>query len=50
LALRCICIREKELKKNNDRLAIVIILCAEKLKVTFRPNQTISINGYLDKE
>jgi hypothetical protein len=41
-------IREKELKKNKDKLAI--IRSAEKSKIRIGPNQTVDIKGYKDKE
>lgn len=48
LSFRCISIRERELKKNKDKLAIV--RNAEISKVTIHPNQSIDIKGYTDKE
>jgi len=48
LAFRCIAIREKELKKNSDRLGL--IRCAEVSKITLGPNETKYIHGYIDKE
>ena len=38
--------REKELTKNNDRLA-VITTCN---RITILPNKSIEVEGYLDKE
>ena len=48
LSLRCIILREKELKKNNNRLAIV--KNAEVKKIIVPPNSTVMILRYVDKE
>lgn len=48
LSMRCIAIRERELRKNKNRLAI--IRSAENSKLSIGPNQSVSIKGYLDKE
>lgn len=48
LSLRCLTIRQRELKKNKNRLAVV--RCAETTKVTIGPNQSINVKGYLSKE
>ena len=48
LSLRCLSIRQRELKKNKNRIAIV--RSAETKRLTIGPNQSINIKGYLDKE
>ena len=48
MAFRCISIREKELKRNKDRLAIV--RSAQNSNIILGPNETINILGYTDKE
>ena len=48
LSLRCLTIRQRELKRNKNRLAI--IRCAETTRITIGPNQSVNIKGYLDKE
>ena len=48
LSLRCLTIRQRELKRNKNRLAI--IGCAETTRITIGPNQSVNIKGYLDKE
>lgn len=48
LSMRCIAIREKELRRNKNRLAV--IKSAETNKITIGPNQSITIAGYLDKK
>lgn len=45
LAFRCMTLREKTLKKNNNRLATV--RSSEAGVVYIRPNSTINIEGYL---
>ena len=47
ITLRCLSIRQRELKKNKNRIAIV--RSAETTKLTIGPNQSISVKGYLDK-
>jgi hypothetical protein len=46
LTFRCLSKREKELTKNNDRLA-VIRTCN---RITILPNNSIEAEGYLDNE
>ncbi|VDH91925.1 Hypothetical predicted protein [Mytilus galloprovincialis] len=41
-------IREKTLKKKDNRLAIV--RCAEQQRILIRPNTSVSIKGYLNQE
>ena len=48
LALRCISIREKELSRSNQALAMV--KCAEKKTITIPPNSEVTVNGYLWKQ
>ena len=48
LSFRTITIRERELRKNNNMLAI--IRCAANRKIVINPNQSIDIAGYTDKE
>lgn len=48
LSFRCIAIQKRELKKNNDRIAIV--RSAELATRVLGPNQSIYIRGYTDKE
>ena len=48
ITLRCLAIRQRELKKNKNRIAIV--RSAETTKLTIGPNQSISVKGYLDKQ
>ena len=48
LCFRAISLREKEMKKSKNRIAI--IRSAERKKVTIRLNETIEIKGYTDKE
>lgn len=48
LSLRCLAIRQRELKKNKNRIAIV--RSAETTKLTIGPNQSINMKGYLDKQ
>ena len=44
--LRCLTLREKELKKNDDRLAVVKTSC----RVTLPPNSVTDVKGFYDKE
>ena len=44
--MRCLAIRERELKKNKNRLSV--IKSAETGKVTIGLNQSITLSGYLD--
>ena len=48
LALRCLRLREKELRKQQNKLAIV--KSAEKNKIVIPPNSEVVISGYLDKK
>ena len=48
LILRCIVLREKELKKNKNRLALV--KNAEPNKITIPLNTVLEMQGYCDKE
>ena len=48
MAFRCISLREKELRRNKDRLAIV--RSAHNSNIILGPNETINIKGYTDKE
>ena len=48
MTFRSILIREKELTKNNNKLAIV--KNAVRNPVTIKPNTTIQIPGYIEKE
>ena len=47
LALRCVTLREKELSRNHNRLALV--KSAEHKSITIPANSEIVIQGYLDK-
>ena len=46
LTFRCISIREKELSKNEDRLAVV--RCNN--RITIPPNSIVEVHGYYDQE
>jgi hypothetical protein len=48
LTLRCFVIRENELKKNKDRIAIVRSAVPDKM--VLRPNESINVKGYSDRE
>ena len=48
LSFRAISMREKELRKNKNRLAVVKCALAEKL--TIEPNKSVEVIGYADKE
>jgi len=48
LAFRCILLRDKELERRKDRIAV--IKSAEKGPVTIKPNSDVTVQGYLDKE
>lgn len=48
LGLRCITLREKILKRNNDRLGV--IRSGENKAITVPPNSYVTVKGYLDKE
>ena len=48
LSFRCLVVREKELKRNKNRLAVIRNASAEKIIV--HPNESIHIRGYTDKE
>ena len=48
LSFRCILLREQELQKNNNRIGLI---CTDGTKsITIRPNTSITVNGYVDKE
>ena len=47
LSFRCLTLREKELKRNNYKLALV--KSAESKNITIPPNSEVVIQGYLDK-
>lgn len=48
LAFRCIALRDKELKRNKDRIAIV--RSAEHCNVIIEPNASVNIKAYTDRE
>ena len=48
LSLKCLRIKQRELKKHKNRLAV--IRSAETSRITIGPNQSVNITGYLDKE
>lgn len=48
LSFRSIVLRDKELKRNNNRLAVVRSAVAE--KIILHPNESIDIPGIVDKE
>ena len=48
LAFRAIVLKEKTLRRNKDRIAVV--RCAERKTVTLGPNESKTIRGYTDKE
>ena len=48
LSFRAITVREKEMKKMNNRIALV--RSAEKEKIILRPNESKEIKAYTDKE
>ena len=48
LAFRCISVRNRELKRNKDRIAVV--RSAESANVILGPNQSINVRGYTDRE
>ena len=48
LAFRCLTIREKELRRNKDKLAIV--RCAETSRIRIGPNEKRDVIGYTDRE
>ncbi|XP_060603469.1 uncharacterized protein LOC132756415 [Ruditapes philippinarum] len=48
LSFRCLVIRERELKRNKNRLAV--LRSAMSGKVTIRPNESVHITCYTDKE
>jgi len=48
LSFRSIAIRQKELQRNNNRIAIV--RCAATSKITLKPNQSIEVIGVTDRE
>ena len=50
LTFRCITLREKELSKNQNRLALVKSLEPHKITTSIPPNTTLKIQGNLDKE
>lgn len=48
LSMRCMSVRQRELRRNKNRLAVV--RSAESAKFTIGPNQSVNIRGYLDKQ
>ncbi len=48
LTFRAIAVREKQLKRNNDRIAIV--KCGESSRITIGPNESKDVRGYTDRE
>jgi transposase InsO family protein len=48
LSFRAMAIRERNLKRNHNRLAIV--RCNSSQKITIFPNHSVEISGYTDKE
>jgi hypothetical protein len=48
LSFRCLALREKELKKNKNRLAVIRNASTE--KIIINPNESIHVKGYTDKE
>ena len=48
LSLRCLAIRQRELKKNKNSIAIV--RCAETSRIIIGPNQTVNVKGSLDRK
>ena len=48
LSIRCMSVRQKELRRNKNRLAVV--RSAESAKLTIGPNQSVNVRGYLDKQ
>ena len=48
LSFRAITIREKELRRNNHRIAVV--KCAIVEKLTIQPNRSVEVLGYTDQE
>ena len=48
LSLKCLIIRQRELKKHKNRLAV--IRSAETSRITIGPNKSVNITGYFDKE
>ena len=48
LSFRSMVLRERELKRNNNRLAVVKSAISHKMQV--KPNETVTIKAYTDKE
>ncbi|XP_076101165.1 uncharacterized protein LOC143070948 [Mytilus galloprovincialis] len=48
MTFRCLLLREKELNKRNNRLAL--IKCAEGKTVRIPPNKDVMLQGYMDHE
>ncbi|MCG8035390.1 MAG: DDE-type integrase/transposase/recombinase [Candidatus Thiodiazotropha taylori] len=48
LAFRCITVRQRELRRNKNRLAVV--RCAESANVTIPSNSTVTVRGVCSKE
>lgn len=48
LTFRCMTVRDKELSRNKDRVAVV--KCAEIARVIIGPNDSVNLRGYTDKE
>jgi hypothetical protein len=47
LALRCLSVRERQLSRNQNCVAVV--RCAEPAKRTLLPNESITVKGVIDK-
>ena len=47
LAFRCVGLREKQLAKPNNRIAV--LRSVEHKRITIRPNEKVAVRGYLDK-
>jgi len=48
LSFRAITLRQKELKKNGNRIAVV--RCAATEKISLKPNQSLDLIGFTDQE
>ncbi|KAL4226329.1 hypothetical protein ACF0H5_014312 [Mactra antiquata] len=48
LSFRCLNLRDKELRKNNNRIAVLRNAVNE--KIILKPNESINIPVYTDKE
>jgi hypothetical protein len=47
MALRCLAVRDRQLKKNHHRVAL--IRSAEPTKKTVLPNETVTLRGFVDR-